>query len=526
MTKAPRKTLAIAASAALIASALIVAVTPGAANATTATAMASIKAQVDSARVDLNHSNFAYLTNGFITAYAQEKAAKYASCGASCAALAATADALPASSGPASVWHAALSVSGSDATDKLASALIDDYTGDIAGDDNYLGMGYVVKGTHAYLYVVGVEYNTPPLERFSAGKVTISTTATVGKMLTATVTGFGGPGSRTLDYVWQRGSTDVGSGSTYTPTSVDLADKGKLRVLVSATHTGYVEATATSNTTGVVHIGTLPTSTPIVSGKRYVGQTLGTAFKGTWGAAVTLNFQWLRDGKAITGQTGTEYTLAAADKGHKIDVRITGTEPGFTPRVIHTATTIKTGAPLIPTTSIPEIFTTGIFGSPAGVIVPIAWGPGAVKLTYQWRIDGAAISGATKSVYTIGSAAVGHWLTLSVTGSEPGFSPVTLTSTPITATPLNFTTVPSSVTVSGAFKVGQTLTAGHGTWVPAATSYQYQWFLDSVAISKATASTYKIPASAAGHVLTVRVTGVKAGYHSTFTYGPTTLVSP
>ncbi|HEY4267250.1 MAG TPA: hypothetical protein VGM94_03565 [Galbitalea sp.] len=34
------------------------------------------------------------------------------------------------------------------------------------------------------------------------------------------------------------------------------------------------------------------------------------------------------------------------------------------------------------------------------------------------------------------------------------------------------------------------------------------------------------PSSAAGHVLTVRVTGVKAGYHSTFTYGPTTLVSP
>lgn len=526
MTKAPRKTLAIAASAALIASALIVAATPAVANATTASAVASIQDELSSARVNLASSASEYLTNGFVSAYAQEKAAKYASCGASCAASAATADALPASSGPAESWHAAVSLTGSNAPARIATSIIDDFTGDLMGDDNYIGIGYVVKGSHTYVYVVGVEYGTAPLERFSPGKVTIPSSVYVGKTITATVTGFGGPASKTLDYVWQRGSTDVGFGNEYTPTSVDLSDKGKLKVLVSATHSGYVGATATSNTTATVHIGTLSASTPIVSGKRYVGQTLTTAFRGNWAAAVTLNFAWLRDGKVIAGQTATDYTLGAADKGHKIDVRITGTEPGFTTKVVHTATATTTGAALIPTTSIPEIFTTGVFGSPAGVIIPIAWGPGTVGLTYQWRIDGVAISGATKSVYTIGSAAVGKSLTLSVTGSESGFSPVTLTSTPVTPTPLSFTTVPSSITVTGAFNVGQTLTAAHGTWVPAATSYQYQWYLDSVAISKATSSTYKIPASAAGHVLTVRVTGVKAGYHSTFAYGPTTLVSP
>jgi hypothetical protein len=525
MTKAPRKTLAIAASAALIASALIVAVTPAAANATTASSIASIKAELDSARVDLGSSTSAYLTNGFVSAYAQDKVAKYASCGASCAATAAVADALPASSGPADSWHAAVSVTGSGADAKLASALVDDFTGDIVGADNYIGIGYLVKGTHTYVYVVGVQYTTAPLERFTPGKVTIPSSVSVGKAIVATISGFAGPGSKTLNYVWQRGTTDVGFAPSYTPTSVDFADKGKLRVLVSATDTGYVEATATSNTTAVVHIGTLAASTPVLSGRRYVGQTLQVTSQGGWAAGVNTAIAWLRDGKVIAGQTDTSYVLVAADRGHKIDVRVTGSSPGFTTKVVHTATSTATGWPLLPTTAIPTIFSTGIYGSPAGII-PGSWGPGTVKFTYQWRIDGGAIAGATKSIYTLGTGVIGRSLTVSITGSEVGYTSITRTSAPITPTPLDFTAVPFGVAVTGAFQVGHTVTVSHGTWSPAATSYQYQWFLDSTAIAHATSASYKIPASAAGHLLIARVTGVRAGYRSTFAYGPSTTVVP
>jgi len=524
MTKAPRKTLAIAASAALIASAFIVIATPAVANATTASAIAEIKAELDSARVDLGSSTTAFQTNGFVSAYAQEKAAKYAASSATSAAAYVPADALPAGSGPAETWHAAVTVNGSNAPERIATALINDYTGSLIGDANYIGIGYATKSTHTYVYVVGVQYETAPLERFTPGKVTIPTTVYVGKSIIPTVSGFGGPSSKTLDYIWQRGSTDVGFGESYTPTSADLA--GKLKVLVSATHTGYVETAATSNSTGAVHTGTISAGTPVVSGRRYVGQTLTIVSDGGFAGAVDLTYAWLRDGKVISGQTHTDYTLVAADKGHKIDARITGTEPGFAARAVKTATATKTAAALLPTTSIPEIFSTGVYGSPAGVIIPVTWGPGTVKLAYQWRIDGVAIAGATKSIYTIGSTAVGHSLTLSVTGSESGYTPVTMTSTPITPTPLDFTTVPSSIPVTGTVKVGQTLTAGHGTWVPAATTYKYQWFLDNAAISKATTTTYKIPASAAGHVLTLRVTAERAGYTSTFAYGPSTTVAP
>ncbi|MFT4232374.1 MAG: S-layer homology domain-containing protein [Leucobacter sp.] len=68
---------------------------------------------------------------------------------------------------------------------------------------------------------------------------------------------------------------------------------------------------------------------PTISGTAQVGQTL-TANAGTWGPApVTLAYQWLRDGTAISGATGKTYVPAAADQGKKISVRVTGSKTGY-----------------------------------------------------------------------------------------------------------------------------------------------------------------------------------------------------
>ncbi|HMR50254.1 MAG TPA: CHAP domain-containing protein [Arachnia sp.] len=75
--------------------------------------------------------------------------------------------------------------------------------------------------------------------------------------------------------------------------------------------------------------------TPKWVGSVRVGKTL-TARPGTWKPAqVALSYQWLRDGKAISGATAPAYKLAAADKGKRISVKVTGTKAGF-------ATTAKT----------------------------------------------------------------------------------------------------------------------------------------------------------------------------------------
>jgi hypothetical protein len=44
---------------------------------------------------------------------------------------------------------------------------------------------------------------------------------------------------------------------------------------------------------------------------------------------VRLAYRWLRDGKPIAGATHGTYTLHAKDRAHRIAVRITGTESGY-----------------------------------------------------------------------------------------------------------------------------------------------------------------------------------------------------
>ncbi|MDQ1059837.1 hypothetical protein QFZ23_003738 [Arthrobacter globiformis] len=50
------------------------------------------------------------------------------------------------------------------------------------------------------------------------------------------------------------------------------------------------------------------------------------------------------------------------------------------------------------------------------------WGPAPVTLKYQWYANGAAITGATASTYPLTAADLGRYLTVTVTGSKPGYA--------------------------------------------------------------------------------------------------------
>lgn len=69
-------------------------------------------------------------------------------------------------------------------------------------------------------------------------------------------------------------------------------------------------------------------------------------------------------------------------------------------------------------------------------------------------------------------------------------------------------------TISGVARVGTTLTAKAGTWNPKA-SLKYRWYRNGAEIGGATKSTYKPTAADRGNIITVKVTGSKAGYTTT-----------
>jgi len=66
--------------------------------------------------------------------------------------------------------------------------------------------------------------------------------------------------------------------------------------------------------------------------------------------------------------------------------------------------------------------------------------------------------------------------------------------------------------IKGILKVAQTLTCSKGVWTNSPTSYKYQWYRGTTALSGKVYSTYKTVSLDKGKYLKCRVTAVKSGY--------------
>lgn len=82
-----------------------------------------------------------------------------------------------------------------------------------------------------------------------------------------------------------------------------------------------------------------------------VGSTLTATIAA--GAATEADYviTWLRDGVEITGATGTEYTIAKADQGKTIAVKVTGAGENYTGEMVSNALTVPAAKPDAPTVS-------------------------------------------------------------------------------------------------------------------------------------------------------------------------------
>ncbi|WP_435747000.1 sunset domain-containing protein [Microbacterium sp. PMB16] len=164
---------------------------------------------------------------------------------------------------------------------------------------------------------------------------------------------------------------------------------------------------------------------------------------------------------------------------------------------------------LILDTSVPTITGTTTVGQTLKA-APGQWTTGAT-LTYQWYANGSAIVKATKSSLLLPAAVAGKKITVRVTGAKATYATKAQTSA-ATAAVLRPLAAPVPVII-GVTTVGQTLKVKTGTWT-AGTRLSYQWYIDGVAVAKATGAAYKIPASATRKTITVVVKGTKTGYAS------------
>ena len=201
----------------------------------------------------------------------------------------------------------------------------------------------------------------------ATGEPTISGTAQVGQMLTASTSDISdsdGLINATFTYQWIANDgtedTDIqdATGSTYT---LAAADEGKtIKVRVSFTDDGGNQETRTSAVT--VAVAAVPNSAatgePTISGTAQVGQMLTASTSDISDSDglinATFTYQWTaNDGTEdtdIQDATGSTYTLAAADEGKAIKVRVSFTDDGGNQETLTSAVTVAVAAAPSPLT--------------------------------------------------------------------------------------------------------------------------------------------------------------------------------
>ena len=191
--------------------------------------------------------------------------------------------------------------------------------------------------------------NTP-----ATGAPTITGTVRVGETLTANTTDISdsdGLNKATFTYQWLADDADItdATGSTY---ALVAADEGKtVKVRITFTDDAGNDESLTSAPTATVTASNTPaTGEPTITGTAQVGETLTANTTGIADSDglinATFTYQWLADDTDITDATGSTYTLAAADEGKTVKVRVSFTDDrGHQETLTSTATAAVTAAP-------------------------------------------------------------------------------------------------------------------------------------------------------------------------------------
>ena len=114
----------------------------------------------------------------------------------------------------------------------------------------------------------------------------------------------------------------------------------RLRVRVTARRDGYATTWALSANTpeiGYGHIGVA--KPPVITGSVRLGKTVSVAPGEHTPSGAAMRYQWLRDGKVITGATGRSHRVSTGDLGHRLTARVTLSAAGYTTRTVTTAQT-------------------------------------------------------------------------------------------------------------------------------------------------------------------------------------------
>ena len=366
----------------------------------------------------------------------------------------------------------------------------------------YLGAaGNSANATGTYTLAVTEAGNNLP-----TGDVTITGTSQQGQILTAANTLADADGLGTVSYQWQANGVSI-TGATANTYTLTQAEVGKT-ITVVAGYTdlrGTAETKTSSATSAVANVNDLPTGAVTITGTVSQGQTLtaGNTLADADGLG-TISYQWQANGAAITGATANTYTLTQAQVGKTITVVAKYTDAlGTAESKTSSATSAVANVNDLPTGTV-SITGTARQGQTLTAGNTLADVDGLGSISYQWRANGAAITGASARTYTLTQAEVGKTITVLAAYTDQLGAAESKASSATSAV-ANINDLPTgAVTITGTATQGQTLTVGN-TLADAdgLGTISYQWRANGAAIAGATANSYTLTQAQVGKTITV-----------------------
>ena len=308
----------------------------------------------------------------------------------------------------------------------------------------------------------------------------------MGETLTADTSGIADADGLTkvsYSYQWvaNDGTADSDiSGETDAAYTLSAPDEGKtIKVNVSFTDDAGNEETLTSSATAAVDAApnAPATGAPAISGTAQVGERLTADTSGIADAdgltKVSYSYQWVaNDGTSdtdITGATDSTYTLAAADEGRTVKVKVSFTDDaGNGETLTSSATAAVDAAPNTPATGAPAISGTAQVGETLTADtsgISDADGLASATFAYQWLADDAELASATGGSYVLTTSEMDKTIKVRVSFTDDAGNEETLTSratgtvSPAVQPQTANTPATGAPTISGTTQVGETLTA-------------------------------------------------------------------
>lgn len=343
-----------------------------------------------------------------------------------------------------------------------------------------------------------------PLVTPSVNISATQTTICSGNSVTFTATATNGGNAPA--YQWKVNGNNISGATNATYSSNSLANNNVVTCVLTSNANCAASSTATSNAITITVSGSVTPSVAVTASADSIcpGESVTFTAIPTNGGS-TPGYQWKKNGNNISGATNASYstsTLLGTDAFSCVLTSSVGCASPTTATSNNKSVFVKsTFAPTVSVTPSVNSACEGDNISFSSAVTGEGNGP-----TYQWKINGTNVPGATGSAFSSASLVSGDVVTLQLTSSDACAVPATVSSSPAALTINSLVTPSVSISASQTVICSGASVTFTATVVNGGTNPTYQWKLNGNNISGETGSTYTSSSLIDGDVVSCDIT--------------------